>query len=261
MGTDVLTMSRGERASTWWRRLAALVSVPVVGLLLTASLIDPTDRAERQLLPERSALQILLLGDSSAGRDSCRGRCTTYTEQLAETLRHKFEHPTELEDRSWRGNAWPPATVESVLAYVRTDSGLREVVRSADVLVLALTDRDGSQSSSRFAERLDTLLSEVSRIRNNRPILLGVVVASWPGESRTIERHVTEGGCQVTRFRDGACVNLTQLLHGDLLTTEDWKAIAGRPSLSQHGHDVVARVLIVEAMFRTARAPMRSGVS
>jgi len=202
------------------------------------------------------------MGDASAGKDTCAGWCFTYTEQLAASLQQDAQQPVRIEDRSWRSNTWPPASVNSVLAYLRADPGLRVAAHSADVLVLALTDRDVlsaaqadacgrkrqprciEKASHRLGEQLDTLLSEVSRIRQARPVVLHVILAPSPGTPGHAGAQVTRAGCRVARLHQGACVDLSQLRQRGLLAPADWALVAGHPWLSQHGHDVVARELI-----------------
>ena len=230
------------RARPWWRRLAGVVAfVIVIGLLAWVNLAKPVGRTERLPVSESASHQVLLIGDSSAGKDGCPGSCSTYTEQLAESLQHNAGKAVTIEDWSWRANTWPPASVNSVAAYMRADPGLRSAVRSADVLVLALT----GTSSAELAEQLRSLLDEVDWIRHDRPIDLRVIVASTPKSSGTWAGQVAKAGCQVTVSYAGACVNVSELVRLGLLTPTDWQMSTGRhPRLSQHGHDVVALELI-----------------
>ena len=163
-----------------------------------------------------------------------------YTEQLAVSLQQKNPETVEIEDRSWRTNTWPPATVNSIAAYLAADSDLRRAVRFADVLVLALT----GTSPDDFADQLRNLLDDVDWIRQNRPIDLRVVVAPTPRSSGTWTGQVAEAGCQIAVSYPGACVNVSELIQLGYLSPRDWQTSGRHPRLSQHGHDIVARELI-----------------
>ena len=212
--------------------------IAVIALLAGVNLVKA---AEPGLTSGAAAThRILLIGDASAGEGGCPAGCRTYTEQLATSLRHEVGKAVEIEDRTWRTNTWPPASVNSVAAYMRADPGLRRAVRSADVVVLALT----GTSPTEFAGQLSSLLDEVDWIRRDRRVDLRVVVAPVPRSSGTWAGHVAEAGCQVAVSYDGSCVNVSELVRLGLLTSTDWQPSGGHPRLSQHGHDVVARELI-----------------
>lgn len=243
MGLDVLATSRVRRpAQTLWRRHPGLIAfVLVIGLMAVINLAKPVWTTEPRIsAPDSVSHRILLLGDASAGQDGCPGQCRTYPEQLAASLQHEDRKPVEIEDRSWRSNTWPPASVNSVAAYLRADPGLRSSLRSADVLVLALT----GESPAEFAEQLHSLLDEVDWIRQNRPIDLRVVIAPRPRSSGTWVGQVAVAGCQVAVNYPGRCVNVSELVRLGLLTPADWQPSSGHPRFSQHGHDIVARELI-----------------
>ena len=244
MDIDLHTTGRGRvPPGSAWRRLAGPIAFLVaIGLLAVAVLVKETTRTERVLSdPVSLSRLIVVMGDASAGEDGCGGRCRTYTEQLAASLRQEGREPVEIEDRSWRRNTWPPASVNSVAAYLRADPSLRRAVRSADVLVLALT----GTSPAEFGEQLRSLLDEVDWIRQDRSIDLRVVIAPTSRPSGTWTGRVAAAGCQVAVSYAGACVNVSELVRLGHLSPGDWQTAAARhPRLSQHGHDVVARELL-----------------
>lgn len=113
-------------------------------VLLVAAVIFAGGPAgsEVGVLAHRAApgLRIVILGDSSAGRDSC-GRCETYGERLAAGLQESGRDVV-LEDLSWGSNASPGASVPGLIGFLRANSTARQAVASADLVVLALGDRD-----------------------------------------------------------------------------------------------------------------------
>ena len=149
-----------------------------------------------------------MIGDASAGKDGCPRGCRTYAEQLAASQQRESSKAVTIEDRSWRTNTWPRASVSSVAAYMRADASLRSSVRSADVLVLALT----GTSPTEFAEQLRSLLNKVDWIRQDRPIDLRVVIAPTPRPSGTWAGQVAAAGCQVAVSYAGACVTASELM-------------------------------------------------
>lgn len=220
-----------------WRRFAGLIAfVAVIGLMAGANLA----KTEPGLTSAAASHRIVLVGDASAGKEGCPGGCRTYTEQLAASLEQGTGKTVWVEDRSWRSNTWPPASASSVAAYLRADSGMRSAVRSADVLVLALT----GTSPTEFADQLRSLLDEVDWVRHDRPVDLRVVVAPTPRSSGTWAGKVAEAGCQVAVSYARACVSVSELVRHGLLGPGDWETSGWHPRLSQHGHDVVARELI-----------------
>jgi hypothetical protein len=238
-----LVMARfGRPAQPVWRQFVGPIAfVLVVGLLAAANLAKSVERTEgASSSPDSASRLILLVGDASAGQDGCPGRCRTYTEQLAANLQHEGPEAVKIEDRSWRTNTWPPASVNSVAAYMRADPGLRQAVRSADVLVLALT----GTSPNEFAEQLRSLLDEVDWIRHDEPVDLRVVIAPRPTSSGTWVGQVAETGCQVVVSYAGACVNVSELVRSGRLAPADWQPSPGHPRLSQNGHDVLALELV-----------------
>ena len=233
--------TRHLRRPALWRRFAGLIAfVAVIALMAAANLAKPVWRTGPGLPSESATRQILLVGDASAGKAGCPGGCRTYTEQLAASLQLETPAAVEIEDQSWHTNTWPPASVNSVAAYMRADPRLRSAVRSADVLVLALT----GTSPVEFTEQLRSLFDEVDWIRQHRPVDLRVVVAPTPRSSGTWAGQVAEAGCQVAVSYAGACVNVSELVRLGLLAPGDWQPSGGHPRLSQHGHDIVARELI-----------------
>jgi hypothetical protein len=244
METDEVTSGRQPPARPTRRRFTGVTAfATVIGVLVMVNLAKPAGWTDqRRTSREPTSLRIVLIGDASAGTDGCPGGCRTYTEQLAAHLRHERATSIAIEDRSWRTNTWPPATANSVAAFLRADPSMRQAVRSADVLVLALT----GSSPTEFVEQLRRLLDEVDWIRHDRPVDLRVVVAPVPRSSGTWAGGIAEAGCQVVASYDGACVNVSELVRHGRLAPTDWRASDGHhhPRLSQHGHDVVARELI-----------------
>jgi hypothetical protein len=172
-------------------------------------------------------LQILLLGDSTAGEEGCPP-CFTYSQQLAASV-EPDDKAAHLHDHTWRPNASPAATVEGMIGYLTTNPDVRRAADEADIVVIAVGDSGGNRT---YPDSLQRLLTLIDDLRDGRSAVLRLVTSS----------RLADEQCAVIAENGGSCVDLADL-HVKGFRVGDRHASRG-VVLTQHGHDVVGRELL-----------------
>jgi len=166
MTCEVLATTRRPpiQAAGPQQRLAQLVGAVVAFATLLAFALGSGESGPEEgiLAPDGpSAVRIVVLGDSSAGRGSCAG-CPVYGELIADAVR-RDGRAAYLDDRTWSANAWPSANLAGMTGALRADPVMSGMVAGADLIVLAMgvydvgwsTAPDASHRPSAF-DRLPT---------------------------------------------------------------------------------------------------------
>lgn len=246
---------------TGWALLVAVTAAPLTAVLILAlALLPAVLHLERRVPePENEEVDLLVIGDSSSGRESCPW-CLTYVDQFAAALAKDGGTPVRVEDHSWRPNAQPPARIASALFFARTDPALRTAIYSADVIVLAIGGADvgtvpvsracrsdrralcSEDLATRFAEHMTTWIAEAKHIRRDRPVVLRVITPLTGTDSPT-GRDLAVAACRVAVRHQGGCVDLSGVAH-DSPALSAGRPVAGHLRLNQTGHDVVAEQLM-----------------
>jgi len=233
-----------------------------------------------------SAVRILVLGDSSAGRGSCTG-CPVYGEQIADAVR-RDGRAAYLDDRTWSANAWPSANLAGMTGALRADPAMSGIVARADLIVLAmgiydvglvdgtrcqrpafdaqaasygLGARCNRQGVNEVRRRLDGLFAEIASHRRGRPVEMQLVtpppvhtVGAHPGRNRhradqrarNALEQVAAVECAEIAGIGGSCVDLGQVLQDGAVLIDDQHF--SRRLLSAGAHGIVARELLAHGL-------------
>jgi len=291
MTSDVVATTRRPpvQAAGGRQRLAQLVGAVVAfAIVLALSLGREESGPEEGVFTPAgpSAVRILVLGDSSAGRGSCAG-CPVYGEQITEAVR-RDGRAAYLDDRTWSANAWPSANLAGMTGALRADPVMSGMVAGADLIVLAMgvydvglvdgtrcqppavgvrpaSYRAGTQCNrqgvNEVRRRLDGLLAEITRLRQGRPVEMRLVtpppvhtVGARPGRdrhradqrARNALERLAAVECAKIAGSGGSCVDLGRVLQDGAVLIDDQHVF--RKRLSAGAHDIVARELLAHGL-------------
>lgn len=248
---------RQQQRSRW--RIAALV-VLVVGLVLVLCHgLPPVGlEAESGVLRAHPPLDIVVLGDTSAGQDGCPN-CRIYADRLADQLAAD-DMEVAVVDETWRSNASRGASVLAMQGQLRSVSNVARAVASAEIVIVALGEQDLPVDSPRCRTRhcvdrelrrheqlVAGLLELITELRPGRSTGLRLVTAPVTrraGRSDVVRERWAAAQCAAVARYDGNCLDVGVLRRSGELTAADWDSAARTSSLSQHGHDAVARELL-----------------
>jgi hypothetical protein len=291
MTGDVLATTRRPpiQAAGRRQRLAQLVGAVVAFAIVLALSLGRGESGPEEgvFAPDGpSAVRILVLGDSSAGRGSCAG-CPVYGEQIAEAVR-RDGRAAYLDDRTWSTNAWPSANLAGMTGVLRADPAMSGMVAGADLIVLAMGVYDvglvdgtrcqppavgvraasygpGTQCNRQgvreVQRRLDGLFAEITRLRRGRPVEMRLVtpppvhtVGAHPGRNRhradqrarNALERLAAVECAKIAGTGGFCVDLGQVLQDGAVLVDDKHF--SRQILSADAHDIVAHELLAHRL-------------
>ena len=103
-----------------------VIAAAAVVASLAALAVDggPDRREPGTLSPPPAPLNVLILGDTSAGRDGCAD-CLTYVDQLAAALSQDGRRRVRIDDQTSAADR-APSSMPALLERLRTDHNLRE---------------------------------------------------------------------------------------------------------------------------------------
>ena len=240
-----------------------VIAAAVVAGLVALAMVGDLDRREsgtlsRPLIP----LKVLILGDTSAGRDGCPD-CLTYVDQLAAAMSQDGRRRVRIDDQTSAADL-APSSMPALLQRLRTDPTNRTAVDVADVIVLAVGSGDVTLpptstrcraerrsrcpevTVSHFRYNLTAWVVETDHIRHQRPLVLRVITPP-PTSGSPRQNNVARTACQIADAYRGACINTYSLARTDEHVTTV-KTDPLHPELTQHGHDLVATQLIATGL-------------
>ena len=291
MTSDVVATTRRPpvQAAGGRQRLAQLVGAVVAFATLLAFALGSGESGPEEgiLAPDGpSAVRIVVLGDSSAGRGSCAG-CPVYGEQITEAVR-RDGRAAYLDDRTWSANAWPSANLAGMTGALRADPVMSGMVAGADLIVLAMGVYDvglvdetqcrppavsvraassgtgtqcNRQGVNEVRRRLDGLFAEITRLRRGRPVEMRLVtpppvhtVGAHTGRNRhradqrarSALERLAAVECAKIARTGGSCVDLGRVLQDGAVLIDDQHF--SRQMLSTRAHDIVARELLAHGL-------------
>ena len=232
--------------------------------LAALAMVGDLDRRESGTLsPPPIPLNLLILGDTSAGRDGCPD-CLTYVDQLTAAMSQDGRRRVRIDDQTSAADR-APSSMPALLQRLRTDPINRSAVDMADVIVLAV----GSGDVTPHQHQPAAARAAVSMPRGHRqPVPLQpdgmdgrdrphppATPAGPPRHHPTTNVGVTPPEpCRPHRLSNRCrpsrvCVNVYSLARTDQHVTTV-KTDPLHPQLTQHGHDLVARQLIDTGLLR-----------
>ncbi len=197
-------------------------------------------------------LNILVLGDASAGREGC-AHCFSYVDQLAATESADGRRRIRIHDKTMSAQTAPPS-IPALVEDLRSTSEFRSAVAQADVILLAVGNGDVMQCPltrrtpcpakpiPQFRQSLTDWIAETETIRHDRPVKLRVITPP-PTSGSPRQQDVARTACEIAAAHSARCVNVYALARTD----EHIVAVPADPNnphLTQHGHDLVATQLI-----------------
>jgi hypothetical protein len=241
----------------WWFAVAAAAAV--VASLAALAMAGDLDRREAGTLSRPPIpLEVLVLGDTSAGMHGCPD-CFSYVDQLAVAMSEDGRRRIRIDDQTSAADR-TPSSMPALLERLRTDPSTRAAVDIADVIVLAVGSGDVTPAPtttrchaerrsrcpeitiSQFRYNLTAWIAETDHIRHQRPLVLRVITPP-PTSGLPSQNHVARTACQIADAHRAACVNTYSLARSDEhVTTVNTDPL--HPQLTQHGHDLVATRLI-----------------
>ena len=257
MSIENLTLGPDPSSRTGRRRSRLIVMVTVAVSVTALAVVGGPARREPGVLGQSptSPLQVVVVGDVSAGENGCGG-CSTYVDQSAVAWAQDGRPPVRVHDHTAAADDAP--SMPTLVDRLRYDPDVRAAVSVADVIVLAVGSADVAQAAparchaerpspcpttiSQFRDSLTVWMTETERIRHHRPLTLRIITPP-PISGSPRQNDIARSACQVAALHDGICVNVFRLARTDdhLVTGE---SDSRHPQLTQHGHDLVASHLI-----------------
>ena len=261
---DSLTLGEDPSAQTgrrpWW---FIVIAATVVASLAALAMVGDDDRRETGALsPPPIPLNVLILGDTSAGRGGCAD-CLTYVDQLAAALSQGGRRPVRIDDQTAAADQ-TPSSMPALLYRLRADPSTRAAVDVADIIVLAVGSGDVTPpppstrcparrrsrcpevTVSQFRDNLTAWIDETDHTRQQGSLVLRVITPP-PTSGSPSQNDVARTTCQIAAAHRAACINTYSLARTDEHITTV-KTDPRHPQLTQHGHDLVATQLIATGL-------------
>lgn len=260
MSIDALTLGRDPTAPTGHWQQWSLAIVTILSCVAALAMIGAHDHREPGTLGSLpSSLDILVLGDASAGSEGC-ARCFTYIDQLATAESADGLH-INMHDQTMSARTEPPS-MAALVDDLRSTPERRAAVAKADLILLALGSGDvvhpaadcsvsqrtrcSTRPIPQFRQSLADWLSETEAIRHHRSVKLRVITPP-PTSGSPRQNDVARTACEIAAARDAQCVNVFDLARTDEHIVAA-RADPSHPGLTQHGHDLVAAQLIASGI-------------
>ena len=257
---DALTLGRDPTAPTGHWQQWSLAIVTVLSCIAALAMIGAHDHREPGTLGSLPiSLDILVLGDASAGSEGC-ARCFTYVDQLASAESEQGIR-IHIHDKIMSARTEPPS-IAALVDDLRSTPELRAAVTKADLILLALGSGDVTHPAAdcpasqrtrcstrpipQFRQSLADWISETEAIRHHRSVKLRVITTP-PTSGSPRQNDVARTACEIAAARDAQCVNVFDLARTDEHVVSA-RADPSHPRLTQHGHDLVAAQLIASGI-------------
>lgn len=141
----LITHPAPERFQKARLRPAGYATLIVVAIIVLGCATYGSAGAEKGLLDdaEQRDFGMLVLGESSADNPDC-STCSTYIEQFAAVVAREEGRSVQIYGAGGDPTTWPLTDLTAVTALLQNDSQLRELVRTADIVLIRLGDEDST---------------------------------------------------------------------------------------------------------------------